>query len=156
MESDSVIEKILDYLEHIEDLTYKLIIIAAPSGSGKTAIIQDLSKIKKYPLINVNLQLADRLKELSKTQRSLRVDQILGEILAEHGNTPVLLDNIEILFEVNLKLNPLSLLQKLSRNRPIIATWNGVVEGNRLGYAQQGHAEYGNYDLDDTIVVSMD
>ncbi|OBW63496.1 MAG: hypothetical protein A9183_07175 [Dehalococcoides mccartyi] len=156
MASETIINRILDYLEHIEDLTYKLIIIAAPSGSGKTAIIQDLSKTKNYPLINVNLQLADRLKDLSKTQRSLRVDQILGEILAEHGNTPVLLDNIEILFDFNLKINPLSLLQKLSRNRPIITTWNGVVDGNRLSYAQRGHAEYGNYDLDDTIVISME
>lgn len=156
MESDTIINRILAYLEHIEDLTYQLIILAAPAGSGKTAIIQDLSKTKNYPLINVNLQLAERLKELSKTKRSLRIDQLLNEILAEYGNTPILLDNIEILFDVNLKLNSLSLLQKLSRNRPIIATWNGVVEGNRLSYAQRGHAEYGNYDLDDTIVISME
>lgn len=156
MFQDTIIDRILGHLEHIEELPYQLIVIAAPSGSGKTAILQELSRIKHYPLINVNLQLADRLKELSKSQRSLRADQILSEIVAQNGNSPVLLDNIEILFDVSLKINPLSLLQKLSRNRPIMASWNGALDGNRLSYAQQGHAEYGNYDLDDIIVVSLD
>lgn len=156
MFQDTIIDRILAHLEHVEELPYQLIVITAPSSSGKTAILQELSRIKHYPLINVNLQLADRLKELSKSQRSLRADQILTEIVAQSGNSPVLLDNIEILFDVSLKINPLSLLQKLSRNRPIIASWNGSLDGSRLSYARQGHAEYGNYDLEDTIVVSLD
>jgi hypothetical protein len=37
----------------------------------------------------------------------------------------VLLDNIELLFDVHLKQDPLRLLQGLSRNKTVVATWNG-------------------------------
>lgn len=155
MESNTIINKIFAYLEHIGELTYQLILIVAPSGSGKTTILQELSRRKNYPIINVNLQFAARLKELSKSQRRLRADQLLAEIVAQSGNSLVLLDNIEILFEVSLKLNPMALLKKISRNRPVIASWSGSVDGIRLIYAQQGHPEYGIYDLEDIIVISL-
>jgi hypothetical protein len=155
LETDSIIDSILTHLEHIEELPYRLIIIVAPSGSGKTAILQELSRKINYPLVNVNLLLGARLKELTKSQHSLRVDRILTEILDKIGNPAVILDNIEILFDINLKISPLSLLQKISRNRTVIASWNGSIDGNRLIYAQPGHAEYGNYELEDVIAIRL-
>lgn len=156
MDSDNIISRILAYLEHIEELTYQLIIIVAPPGAGKTALLQELSRRKNYPLINVNLQLAACLKDLSKSQRRLRADQKLAEIAAQSDNSPVLLDNTEILFDASLKLNPLALLKKISRNQIVIASWGGYVDGSRLIYAQQGHPEYGIYDTEDIIVISLD
>ncbi|MEN6474686.1 MAG: BREX-3 system P-loop-containing protein BrxF, partial [Syntrophaceae bacterium] len=47
----------------------------------------------------------------------------------------VLLDNIEILFDVSLKQDPLRLLQGLSRNTTLVAAWSGEIraEGQGLG-----------------------
>jgi hypothetical protein len=66
------------------------------------------------------------------------------------------LDNLEILFDKDLKQDPLRLLQCISRNRSVLASWNGTVSGSKLMYAETGHPEYRCYDLVDTLVVSMD
>jgi hypothetical protein len=66
----------------------------------------------------------------------------------------VVLDNIEILFDKDLKQDPLRLLQGISRNRSVVASWNGTVSGSKLLYAEAGHPEYRSYDLEDTLIVS--
>jgi len=65
----------------------------------------------------------------------------------------VLLDNIEILFEVALKQDPLRLLQSISRNRTIVATWSGSIEDGHLVYAAPYHPEYRRYEVGDLLVV---
>jgi len=49
----------------------------------------------------------------------------------------------------------LRLLQGLSRNLTVVASWNGTIEKGKLTYAEPGHREYKSYDLTDTLVVSM-
>jgi hypothetical protein len=68
----------------------------------------------------------------------------------------VVLDNLEILFDKHLKQDPLRLLQGISRNRSVLASWNGTTAGGRLIYAETGHPEYRSYDLADTLIVGMD
>ncbi len=68
----------------------------------------------------------------------------------------IVLDNLEILFDKDLKQDPLRLLQGLSRNRSVVASWNGIATGGKLTYAETGHSEYRNYDLADLTVVGMD
>jgi len=66
----------------------------------------------------------------------------------------VLLDNIEILFDVSLKQDPLRLLQGLSRNKTIIATWNGSITKDHMTYAAPDHLEYRRYPMRDFLVAS--
>ena len=71
----------------------------------------------------------------------------------------VLLDNIEILFDAALKQDPLRLLQGVSRNRTIVAAWNGTLENRYLTYASPEHPEHRRYSRDargDVVVVSPD
>jgi hypothetical protein len=128
----------------------------APSGAGKTEALQDVSKQLNLPIININLHLSERLLDLAKQQRALRVPYILKDMISEIDNDIVLLDNIEILFDVSLKQDPLRLLQGLSRNKTIVAMWNGKIEKNHLIYAEPGHVEYKRYPVTDFLVVSPD
>jgi len=67
----------------------------------------------------------------------------------------VLLDNIEILFDVHLKQDPLRLLQGLSRNKTVVVAWPGRVLNDTLIYAEPEHPEYRRYpreDLADQII----
>ena len=79
---------------------------------------------------------------------------LLANIVAASGAEVTLLDNIEILFDVNLKQDPLRLLQGISRNRTVVAAWNGTIEGNHLVYAIPGHTEYRRYPLQDYLIVA--
>ena len=87
----------------------------------------------------------------------------------------LLLDNLEILFDVRLKQDPLRLLQQLSRNKTIVVAWpGGVVDpheaydasarkeerrathdaGRYLTYAVPDHPEYRRYPIRNLIIVS--
>ena len=65
-----------------------------------------------------------------------------------------MLDNTEILFHPDLGHDPLRLLQNLSRNRTVVASWSGTAQDGRLTYAAPGHPEYRRYPLKGLVVVS--
>ncbi len=128
-------------LEDLHGLYYRLVLVVGPAGSGKTPALLALAQQHGWPRLNVNLRLAERLLELTPKQRSVQAAERLAAIVADTAAAVVLLDSIELLFAVDLMLNPLRLLQSLSRNRTIIAAWPGHFTGETLSYAEPGHAE---------------
>lgn len=125
------------------------------AGSGKTLVLRDVAEELGVPVININWKLSAQLLELTAKQRTLRLPGLLNHI-ADTGHSTVVLDNLEILFDKNLKQDPLRLLQGISRNRSVVASWNGNFVGGRLLYAETGHPEYRSYDSVDSLIVSMD
>jgi ABC-type hemin transport system ATPase subunit len=68
--------------------------------------------------------------DLTERQRALQLPRILAEIVGVSAADVVLLDNVEVLFDVSLKQDPLRLLQGLSRNRTVVAAWSGSSTAN--------------------------
>jgi len=134
-------------------LYHRLVLLAAPSGAGKTAALQKVSREINAPLINVNLELSKRMLDLTEKQRVLQLPRLLQGIAGSLEGTTVLLDNIEILFDISLKQDPLRLLQGLSRNKTVVVAWNGSIEGEYVNYASPGHPEYKRYSTRDLLVV---
>lgn len=116
--------------------------MVAPAGSGKTSALQDLHERLELPLINVNLELSKQMLDLTERQRALHFPRLLMTIINEFSGDLVLLDNLEILFDISLRQDPLRLLQGLSRNKTIVAAWNGLIDSNYLTYATPDHREY--------------
>ncbi len=108
------------------------------------------------PLININLELSCRMLDLTERQRALQVQRLLDQIAAQPESDPILLDNIEILFDIELKQDPLRLLQGLSRSRTVVATWNGSIENDHLVYAAPHHPEYRRYRVGGFLVASTE
>lgn len=139
-------------------LYHRLVIVAAPSGAGKTAALQSVAERTGYPRVNVNLELSRRLLDLTLRQRSLQVARLLSDIVGEVPGDVVLLDNVEILFDVDLSQDPLRCLQGLSRNRTIVVAWNGTITSDDpsrafLTYATPDHREYRRYPASDLVVL---
>ena len=145
-------EKVLAQIARAEELYHRLILIAAPSGSGKTAALQDVATRTGAQLLNLNLELSRRMLDLTERQRALQLPRVLEEVVGR-DKPLVLLDDIEILFDVMLKLDPLRLLQGVSRNRTVVAAWNGTLEGEYLKYATPEHPEYRRYPRRELVVV---
>lgn len=142
-------------LQAAEGLYHRLVLLVGESGSGKTGVLRGIAAEFGSSVVNVNLALSSELLELTEKQRSLRLPGILDQI-ADKAQAPVVLDNLEILFDKNLRQDPLRLLQGISRNRAIVASWNGTMNSGRLVYAETGHPEYRNYDSVDALIVGMD
>ena len=146
--ADLVIEK----LGSVADLYHRLVLIVAPSGSGKTAALQVVATRTGAPLLNLNLELSRRMLDLTERQRALQLPRVLEEVVGR-DEPLVLLDNIEILFDVTLKQDPLRLLQGVSRNRTVVAAWNGTLESDYLSYATPEHPEYRRCPRRELVVV---
>jgi len=147
--------KVKQSLDAARNLYYQLVLLVGGAGSGKTGVLHSLAEDCSTEVINVNLMLSARLLELTSRKRALHVPEILREIV-ETASTPVLLDNLEILFEKELRQDPLRLLLGISRNHLIAASWNGTAEDGKLIYAEPGHPEYRRYDSINPLIVKMD
>ena len=150
----SIADQILEKINQVRELYYRLILVVGPEGSGKTSALQKVSASTSVPLINVNLELSRRMLDLTKRQRVLKLRGVLSDIVNEVGGELALLDNIEILFDVHLKQDPLGLLKGLSRNKTVVAAWNGRITEDLLIYAVPDHPEYRRYPVSDFLVVS--
>jgi len=105
--------------------------------------------------LNLGLALSQRLLDISSQQRPAQAPIALANVLA--GQEPVMLYDIELLFEPALQLDPLRALKAASRSRILFALWPGTFEGGNLTYAEPGHPEYKQYrpaDLADILVVA--
>lgn len=139
---------------HAAELYHRLVLLVAPAGAGKTAALQDVHERTAAPLVNVNLELSRRMLDLTERQRALQLPRLLAEIVGASAADVVLLDNVEVLFDVSLKQDPLRLLQGLSRNKTVVAAWSGSIDGEHMVYATPDHPEYKRYPLRDFLVVN--
>jgi len=149
---ESLAEKVLARIDTVPELYYRLLLLVAPSGTGKTPALQDIAKRTGAPLVNLNREVSERLLDLTERQRALRLPRVLEDVVGVDPSL-ILLDNIEILFDVSLKQDPLRLLQRLSRNRTVVASWNGTVDGDYLVYAAPDHPEHKRYLARELVLV---
>ena len=82
----------------------------------------------------------------------MHLAKLLTDVLST-DQAIVVVDNLEVLFDVGFKQDPLRLLQGASRNTTIVASWNGSVTGETLIYARPGHPEYRVYKANDLTIV---
>ncbi len=152
--SEPIIEDLLNFIARAPARFYRLALLVGPLGSGKTPLIKKLAECLGSSIVNVNLQLSSELLAFSPRLRPFQVAPILAD-LVESSSEPTLLDNIEILFDPALKLDPLRLLENLSRNRTVIASWQGSMIGGRLVYAEPDHPEYRSYSTIDAEIIPL-
>lgn len=150
---EALAELVMRRIDQVVSLYHRLIMVVAPAGAGKTAALRDVHQRGGAPVINVNLELSRRMLDLTERQRALQLPRLLADLVNTSETDLVLLDNIEVLFDVSLKQDPLRLLQGLSRNKTVVVAWSGTADGEYLVYATPDHPEYRRYPLQDIIVV---
>lgn len=142
MAGDEALQVLNDRIDRARDSYYRLVLLVGPSNSGKTKFLQRFASQHDCCILNLNLELSRRMLELPKSKRARQVDRLFKDWIANIPSEPILLDNIEMLFDPALRLDPLRLLQSISRNRTVVATWNGSIHNAMLTYAEPGHPEY--------------
>ena len=139
-------------VDEIAALHSKLILLVGRPGCGKTALMATLAHRRGVKVMNVGAALGQRLTKLPQRQRALQAFVAMRELADEHASGDLLLlDNIELLFDRSLKLDPLDLLKRLAHVRRVVAVWPGELRDGRLSYAQMGHPEYQDYGLDGLV-----
>ena len=152
--SRALADEVMESTGRAAQLYHRLVILVAPAGAGKTAALQDVHERIAAPLVNVNLELSQRMLDLTERRRALHLPSLLAEIIGALAADVILLDNVEVIFDVSLKQDPLRLLQGLSRNKTVVVAWSGSIQGKHLVYGTPDHPEYRRYPLRDLQVVS--
>lgn len=152
--AEPLADQVMQKIKQADELYYRLILIVAPAGVGKTRALQDVQERIGASVINVNLALSRQMLDLTERQRALQLPLLMRAIMNNAAGGVVLFDNIEILFDVSIKQDPLRLLQGLSRNKTVVAAWNGTIDGNHMIYAVPDHPEYRRYMVRGFLVAS--
>jgi SpoVK/Ycf46/Vps4 family AAA+-type ATPase len=137
-------------------LNSKLILLIGAPGCGKTKLLKALATHRNKTIINVGTGLGRLLLEVPAAQRHAKAAALLQGLMTVHAaDGLVLVDNIELLFDHSLQLDPLRLLKQQARVRRVVSTWPGDLIGNRLRYATMVHPEYREYGVDGVIPLPM-
>ena len=157
MNTTAITERIRTLAKQIQQSAVhtKLILVVAPHNSGKTKLLMQLCEAFSIPRINLNLELSKLLIDIPAKRRSSKVDSFVTDIVkgSDTDGMGVILDNIELLFAVELQIDPLRLFENIGRNYLLIVSWPGKVHGKTLTYAEPGHGEYRHYpDVDCPII----
>lgn len=149
---NKMIDKLVQLVDQIGELQSKLVLLIGQPNAGKTALLQSLAKSKGVTPLKVGAELGGRLAGMPQRQRHLQITTILRELGDQHApGDLLLLDNIELLFDRSLQLDPLDLLKRHAHVKRVVAVWPGELQGDartgRLTYADMGHPEHQDYSL---------
>ena len=151
-----MLAKLERLIDEIGDLNSKLILLVGPRRSGKTKLLRELGGKLNIEPLNVGLELGRRLAATPNNKRGFSAGELLREIADnERTEDPLLLDNLELLFEPGLQINPLDLVRRLAHSKRVVAVWPGELRGDRLIYADMSHPEHRDYSRDGVVVLEI-
>lgn len=153
MDSFSKLEKLIVEIDHLNS---KLILLVVSPRSGKAQLLKQLSARLTASWLNVGLELGRRLAATPITKRGFSVGGLLREVAESKGTGDLLLlDNLELLFEPSLLIDPLDLIRRLAHSKRVVAVWPGELRGDRLVYADMSHPEHRDYSRDGVVVIEI-
>lgn len=146
----------IDKLERLVDdlgaLHNKLILLIGPPGCGKTRLLGSLAANRKMLPMNIGATLATLLATLPQRQRQLQAMTLLRQLADNYaGEDLLLIDNIELLFDHSLKLDPLGLLKQQAHRIRVVAVWPGELRDGRLTYGEMEHPEHQDYSTEGLV-----
>ncbi|BCU06244.1 BREX-3 system P-loop-containing protein BrxF [Allochromatium tepidum] len=151
-----MLKKLERLLGEIGVLNSKLILLVGPRHSGKSHLLRQLGTQLNIEPLNVGLELGRRLAATPNNKRGFSAGELLREIAdKERTEAPLLLDNLELLFEPSLQINPLDIIRRLAHSKRVVAVWPGELRGDRLVYADMSHPEHRDYSRDGVIILEM-
>jgi len=150
----------IDTLEPVVDdlrvVNSKLLLLVSSSALEKSDLLRQLAGRRNLKILNIGAELGRALLAIPTPRRHLHAADLLKCLADEFSRDGLLLmDNLELLFDRELKLNPLDLLRRQSQARRVVAVWPGTHTDNRLSYANSGHPEYRDYSCDGVVLFEV-
>ena len=111
-------------IQKLNEKENKLLLIIGEPGSGKSKMIREYSQETGIPII-----------DMEKIFINTAPDQLMNEMknfLKTYHQKVLLLDNKKILYTKNSEIDLMAFLQEISKDIPVVATWNGKIENGEV------------------------
>lgn len=129
------------------DTFSNVVLVVGGHGSGKTRLLTQVAAIENYRLLNIGKIMSEELHNYPEKDRHMVVESVLMELLKL--GTVVIIDNTEILFQPELKLNVIRFLENLGRKREskILVSIAGTIKGTNLIFSESPFYDNRKYDI---------
>ena len=102
---------------------------------------------EKIDVMALSEPLSEALLGYASSSRADRIESCIEDLLQQFKKPIVWLERIEVLFEPSLELDPLHLLKRLARLKPIVAMWPdvGAMSADSISFSIPGRDDYQVY-----------
>lgn len=154
--SSDALARLEQRVAEIGALRSKLLLLVGAPHTGKTALLSEFSVRIDTKILNAGSELGHRLAAVPQKQRHLKAAAALRELAQLcTRNDVLLLDNIELLFDTSLQLDPLDLLKRHALCQRVVAVWPGEFKNKRLIYAGMAHPEHRDYSAAGLVTMEI-
>ncbi len=141
----------MDLIGQIRLLPQAMVVIAGPHGSGKTRLAKAVAEKDLGRYFNLSLTMASYM--MAGNLANWTVDFVVNRLSPVGTEKPLILDNIEAVFQPELQLNPLSWFLQIARTVPLVVVWPGGVFHGEFVYSTPNRPDY--YHQRDLLVVVL-
>ena len=135
---------------------HKCLLLVHAEVQRLETVANELETEYSWPRLNVGRELAAFLLSVSPEQRSETALRWLETSLASAAPGPLLLSEVDLLFEPTLHLDVLTLLRQASRTTRLVVAWPGTFENGTLVYAVPEHRHYRTWLRPEVSIVTLD
>lgn len=132
----------------------RAVLVVGQHRTGKTQLLREFARAHESSVIDLGAELPPFLFDSPIQRRPVAAADRVGELIRDAGDIAIV-DDVEILFDPGLKLDPLKLLQDNARNRTIIAAWPGSISSDELTFAEPGHPEFRAYSAPNVLALRL-
>lgn len=118
------------------------LLLLHPDPARRPAATRRLADRLGCPRRPVGAELAAALLPAAPARRPALATRWFADACAAYRPGPLIIDDIALLFEPALELNPVHLFQDASRQTRLIVAWPGAADGRHLSYAVPEHRHY--------------
>ena len=111
-------------IEQLHTSEHKLLVIVGGPGSGKSKLIREYSNETGIPMLDLDM--------IFQHTPSDKLVEEMQHFLTTYRQPVLLIDNKKILYAKNSQIDLLEFLKAASKDKPVVATWNGKVEDGQL------------------------
>lgn len=117
---------------------------------------ESLSRDKGWPILSVGRVLGPELASVLPSQRHLELRPLWDSALDLLPPGPVVVLDIDLLFEPSLHCDPLYLFTACARRRPLVIAWLGTYQERVLAYAVPEHAHFRTWSAPNVSICCLE
>jgi len=128
-------------------------LIVTPEINDLQDVESRLGQYDSLHILSVGTELSTHLSTIPSKEWGRETRNWMTAKCREAISNLLVCSQIDLLFEPNLSLDPLSLFQSLSRINRLIVLWPGRIQDGRLSYAVPEHAHYRTWQQPDAPIL---